>query len=145
MVSRFLRAGKCGFVRRLGSTRTCGAACSHSFLQSDVTRPLLSVGKLTKSGAEVNFGSQGTWIDLHTDSGLQRVLVRVKGTLSASPFAKPAPGSSPKQTTPHAEVEPVDEEIGGKEDPNQPPGGSGSVEGRGDSCETGERRLAHPV
>ena len=41
--------------------------------------PLLSVGKLTMSGAEVKFGSKGSWIDLHTDSGVQRVPVRVKG------------------------------------------------------------------
>ena len=48
------------------------------FVQRDVKRPLLSVGKLTKSGAEVTFGSKGSWIDLHTDSGVQRVCVRVK-------------------------------------------------------------------
>ena len=49
------------------------------FVRSDVKRPLLSVGKLTKSGAEIKFGSKGSWIDLHTDSGMQRVPVRVKG------------------------------------------------------------------
>ena len=32
------------------------------FVQSDVKRPLLSVGKLTQSGAEVKFGSEGSWI-----------------------------------------------------------------------------------
>ena len=36
------------------------------FVQSDVKRPLLSVGKLTRSGAEVKFWSKGSWIDLHT-------------------------------------------------------------------------------
>ena len=40
------------------------------FMQGDVKRPLLSVGKLTKSGAEVKFGSKGSWIDL------QRVAAR---------------------------------------------------------------------
>ena len=45
------------------------------FVQSDVKRHLLSVGQLTKSGVEVKFSSKGSWIDLHTDSGLQRVLV----------------------------------------------------------------------
>ena len=45
------------------------------FVQSDVKRPLLSVGKLTKSGAEVKFGIKGSWIDLHTDTVVQRVLV----------------------------------------------------------------------
>ena len=49
------------------------------FVQSDVKRPLLRVGTFTQSGAEVKFGSQGSWIDLHTDSALQRVSVRVKG------------------------------------------------------------------
>ena len=39
------------------------------FVQSDVKR-LLSVGKLTKSGAEVKFGSKGSWIDLDTDTGM---------------------------------------------------------------------------
>ena len=75
------------------------------FVQSDVKRPLLSVGKLTKSGAEVKFGSKGSWIDLHTDTGMQRVPVRVKG----------------KTVTPQAEVAPVDEEIGRAEVPNPPP------------------------
>ena len=43
------------------------------FVWSDVKRPLLRVGKLTKSGAEVKFGSKGSsWIDLHTDSGATR-------------------------------------------------------------------------
>ena len=49
------------------------------FVQSDFKRPLLSDGKLTTSGAEVKFGSKGSWIDLHTDIGMQRVPVRVKG------------------------------------------------------------------
>ena len=49
------------------------------FVQSGVKWPLLSVGKLTKSGAEVKFGRKGSWVDLHTDTGMQRVLVRVKG------------------------------------------------------------------
>ena len=49
------------------------------FVQSDVKRPLHSVGKLTKSGAEVKFGSKGSWINLHIDSGLQLVPVRLNG------------------------------------------------------------------
>ena len=49
------------------------------FVQSDVNGPLFSVGKVTKSGAEFKFGSKGSWIDPHNDSGMQRVLVRVKG------------------------------------------------------------------
>ena len=49
------------------------------FVQSDVKRPFLSVGKLTRSGAEVKFRSKGSWIDLHTDSGVYHVPVRVKG------------------------------------------------------------------
>ena len=59
-----------------------GCAMLHAqthFVQSDGMRLLLSVGKLTKSGAEVKFGSKGSWIDLHADAGMQRVLVRVKG------------------------------------------------------------------
>ena len=38
-----------------------------------------SVGKLANSGVEVKFGCKGSWIDLHTDTGMQRVPVRVKG------------------------------------------------------------------
>ena len=69
------------------------------FVQSDVKRPLLGLGKLTKSGAEVTFGSKGSWIGLHTDSGPQHVPVRVKGKTRplASEFRRPAPGSSLKQ------------------------------------------------
>ena len=55
---------------------------SYGVLESDVKWPLLSVGKQMKSGAEVKFGSKGSWIDFHTDSGLQRVPVRVKGMTS---------------------------------------------------------------
>ena len=43
------------------------------------SKGLFPVGKLTQSGAEVKFGSKGSWIDLHTDGEMQRVLVRVKG------------------------------------------------------------------
>ena len=46
-----------------------------SWVQEDVKRPVFSVGSLTKSGAEVKFGSKGSWIDLHTDTGTQRVPV----------------------------------------------------------------------
>ena len=38
------------------------------FVQSDVGRPLLSVGKLTQSGAEIKFGDKNSWIDLQTDA-----------------------------------------------------------------------------
>ena len=38
-----------------------------------------SVGKLANSGVEVKFGCKDSWIDLHTDTGMQRVPVRVKG------------------------------------------------------------------
>ena len=50
-----------------------------SFVQRDVKRPLLSVGKLTQSGTEVKFGDTNSWIDLQTDTGVQRVPVQVKG------------------------------------------------------------------
>ena len=69
------------------------------FVQSDVKRPLLSVGKLTQSSSEVKFGSKGSWIDLHTDSGVQRVVVRVKGETFASRSRKLMPGSSLRQVT----------------------------------------------
>ena len=67
------------------------------FVQSDVKRPLVSVGKLTQSGAEVKFGSEGSWSDLHTDTGLQRVLVRAKGKTLASRSRKLMLGSSLRQ------------------------------------------------
>ena len=71
-----------------------GRAVLHAqtlFVQSDA-------GKITKSGAEVKFGSMGSWIDLHTDRGLQRVLVWVKRKTFGLSIG-PAPGSSPKQMT----------------------------------------------
>ena len=43
------------------------------------SKGLFPVGKLTQSGAEIKFGSRGSWIGLHTDGEMQRVLVRVKG------------------------------------------------------------------
>ena len=43
------------------------------FVQSDVKRPLLSVGRLTQSGAEDKFGDKNSWIDLQTDAEVQRV------------------------------------------------------------------------
>ena len=43
------------------------------FVQSDVKRPFLGVGKLTQSGAEVKFGDKNSWIDLQTDTEVQRV------------------------------------------------------------------------
>ena len=54
-------------------------AAQSPLVQSDFKRPLLSVGKLTQSGAEVKFGDKNSWIDLQTGTGVQRVLVRVKG------------------------------------------------------------------
>ena len=76
------------------------------FVQSDVKRPLLSVGKLTKSGAEIKFGCKGAWTDLHTDSGVQRVPVRVKGIQKPNAWIIPETHGA----TPRAEVAPVDEE-----------------------------------
>ena len=39
----------------------------------------VGVGKLTQSGAEVKFGDKNSWIDLQTDTGVQRVPARVNG------------------------------------------------------------------
>ena len=93
------------------------------FLQSDVKRPLLSVGKLTMSGAEVKFGSKGSWIDRDTDSGLQRVPVRVKGKPFGFSIQKTNAWIIPETSgqVPHAVVAPVDEEIGRAEQPNPAP------------------------
>ena len=49
------------------------------FVQSDVKKPLLSVGTLVQDVAEVKFGDKNSWSDLQTDAGVQRVPVRVKG------------------------------------------------------------------
>ena len=93
------------------------------FEQSDVKTPLLSVGKLTKSGADVKFGRKGSRIDLHTDSGVPRVLVRVKGKFSGFSIQKTNAWTIPEtdDATPRAEVAAVAEEIGGGEAPNPPP------------------------
>ena len=89
------------------------------FVQSDVKRPLLCVGKLTMSGAEVKFGSKGSWIDLHTDSGVQRVPVRVKGKTFGLSIQKTDAWIIPENSdpAPHAVVAPVDEEMGRAEQP----------------------------
>ena len=69
------------------------------FVQSDAKRPLLSVGKLTQSGAKVKFGDNNSWIDLQTDTGVQRVPVRVKGKTLASRSKRLMLGSSLRQMT----------------------------------------------
>ena len=86
------------------------------FVQSDVKRHLFSVRKHTNSGAEVTFGSKGSWIDLHTDSGSQRVPVRVKGKT----FGLSIPKTS-GWIIPQADEAPLDEEMGREAEPNLPP------------------------
>ena len=92
------------------------------FVQSDFKKPLLCVGKLTKSGAEVKFESKGSRIDLHTDSGMQRVLVRVKGNTFGLSIQKTLAWIIPEtdDAAPHVEVAPVEEEISMGEAPNPP-------------------------
>ena len=92
-------------------------------VQSDVKRPLLSVGKLTTSGAEVKFGSKGSWIDLHTDSGVQRIFVRVKGKTFGLSIQETDAWVIPENSgpAPRAVVAPVEEEIGRAEQPNPAP------------------------
>ena len=93
------------------------------FVQSDVKRPLLSVGKFTMSRAEVKFGSKGSWIDLNTDSGGQRVLVRVKGNTFGFTIQKTDAWIIPENIdpVPRAVVPLVEEEIGRAELPNPAP------------------------
>ena len=79
MVSRFLQAVKVMVSYDVLGPRSTRDIARSPSVESVVKRPLLSVGKLTKSGAEVKFGSQGSWIGLHAGTGVQRVLVRVKG------------------------------------------------------------------
>ena len=78
------------------------------------------MGKLTKSGADVKSGSKGSWIDLHTDSGLQRVPVRAKGknfglsVLKTSAWIIPeAEEPNPPPTAPEARAAPRAEETQG--------------------------------
>ena len=93
------------------------------FVQSDVKRPFLRVGKLTQSSAEVKFGSKGSWIDLHTDTEVQRVLVRVNGKTFGLSTQKTDAWIilETSDSAPHAVVAPVDEEIGRAEQPNPAP------------------------
>ena len=93
-------------------------------VQSDVKkRPLLSVGKLTQSGAEVKFGDKSSWIDLQTDAGVQRVPVRVKGETFGLSIQKTDAWIIPETSdrAPHAVVAPAGEEIGRAEQPNRAP------------------------
>ena len=93
------------------------------FVQSDFKRPLLYVGKLTMSGAEVKFGCKGSSIDLHTDSGEQRVPVRVKGRTFGFTIQKTDAWIIPKNRdpVPRAVVAPVEEDIGRAVQPNPAP------------------------
>ena len=108
----------------LGPGRRVMLHAQTPFVQSDVKRPLLSVGKLTMSGAEVKFGSRGSWIDLHTDSGVQRLPVRVKGKTCGLTIGKTDAWIIPENSdpAPRAVVAPVEEEIGRAEKPNNAPG-----------------------
>ena len=101
------------------------------FVQSDVKRPLLSVGNLTQSGAEVKFGNKGSWIDLYTGTGVQRVPVRVKGKTFGLSIQETDAWIIPETSdpTPHAVVAPVDEEIGRAEQPNPASSSTGSCGG----------------
>ena len=47
---------------------------------------------LESSRREVKFGRKDSWIDLHTDTGIQRVLVRVKGKTFGLDSEKPMLG-----------------------------------------------------
>ena len=89
------------------------------FVQSDVKRHLLSVGKLTQSGAEVKFGNKISWIDLQTDAGVQRMPVRVKGKTFGLSIQKTDAWIIPETSdpAPHAVVAPVGEEIDRAEQP----------------------------
>ena len=87
------------------------------FVQSDIRRPLLSAGKLTKSRAEVKFGDKNSRVDLQTDPGVQRVPVLVKGKTIGLSIQKTDAWIIPEANdrAPHAVVAPVDEEIGREE------------------------------
>ena len=81
------------------------------------------MGKLTKSGAEVKFGGKRSWIDLHTYTGMQRVLVPMKGKTFGFSIQKTNAWIIPEtdDAAPDVEVAPVDEETGRGEAPNPPP------------------------
>ena len=89
------------------------------FVQSDVKRPLLSVGKFRQSGAEIKFGDKNSWIDLQTDAGVQNVSVRVKGKTFGLSIKKSDAWIIPETSdpAPHAVAAPVDEEIDRAEQP----------------------------
>ena len=109
------------------------------FVQSDVKRPLLSVGNLTQSGAEVKFGSKGPWIDLHTDTGVQRVPVRVKNKTFGLSIQKTDAWIIPQASDP---TPPADEDIGRAEAPNSPPQEAAAARGQGMRLEREARDLA---
>ena len=115
------------------------------FVHSDVKRPLLSVGKLTSTGAEVKFGSKGSWIDLHTDSGVQRLPVRVKGKTFGLSIQKTNAWiiTEAEDAVPQAEVARVDEEDEHEEEPDPlPPAAPGPEETQGMRLEREARDLA---
>ena len=123
-----LRQESDGVIRCVGSRRTRDIARSSSFRAGRRQKAFLSVAKLTMSGAEVKFGSKGSWIDLHTDSGVQRVPVRVKGKTFGLTIRKTDAWIIPENSdpAPRAVVALVEEEIGRAEQPNRRSSSAGS-------------------
>ena len=134
-----------GVIRCLGSMRTVILHAQTPFVPSDAKRPLLSVGKLTKNGAELKFGSKGSWIDFHTDTGMQRVLVRLKGKTFGLSIQKTDAWIIPEtsDSAPHAAVAPVGEEIGRSEAPKPAPAAAAAPR-RGDSRNAARARSLRP-
>ena len=62
----------------LGSRRTRDIACTNSFRAERSQKASSQCLKAHAERRRVKFGSKGSWIDLHTDSGVQSVPVRVR-------------------------------------------------------------------
>ena len=106
-----------GVIRRVGSRRSRDIGCSNSF------RAERRQKGITMSAAEVKFASKGSWIDLHTDSGVQRVPVRVKVKTFGLTIRKTDAWIIPEisDPAPRAVVAPAEEETGRAEQTNPAP------------------------
>ena len=116
-----------GVIRCLGSRRTRDMARSNSFRAERRQKASFSVLESSRRAVQKSSSeAKGSWIDLHTGTGVHRVLVRVKGKTFGLLIQNADAWIIPETSAPapHAVVAPVDEEICRAEQSFLPPAAS---------------------